>query len=158
MCRVRSPEPSLERSQETGVDGDYLGPVDAPREQGAAVCEVNAGPQVMIHARPSQGPGQPVGEAIVDLLFTTSAPGRIPIAAILGSGQAADHGIGAPASATLTASRTALFWGSNPPLLYSYCTGKIAWNTGQCFWSPKLLRRLCLMGGLPVGQSLFGRT
>lgn len=74
-----------------------------PREQGAAVCEVNAGPQLMIHARPSQGPGQPVGEAVVDLLFSTAAPGRIPIAAILGSGTAADHGSNATASATLTA-------------------------------------------------------
>ena len=74
-----------------------------PREQGAAVCEVNAGPQLMIHARPSQGPGQPVGEAVVDLLFSTAAPGRIPIAAILGSGTAADHGSNATASATRTA-------------------------------------------------------
>ena len=75
-----------------------------PREQGAAVCEVNAGPQLMIHARPSQGPGQPVGEAVVDLLFSTAAPGRIPIVVILGAGPVADHGSGATASATLTAS------------------------------------------------------
>jgi cyanophycin synthetase len=57
-----------------------------PREQGAAVCEVNAGPQLMIHAHPSQGPGQPVGDAVVDLLFSTGEPGRIPIVAILGEG------------------------------------------------------------------------
>jgi cyanophycin synthetase len=74
-----------------------------PREQGAAVCEVNAGPQLIIHAHPSQGPGQPVGEAIVDLLFSTAAPGRIPIVAMLGSGVAADRGSDATASATLTA-------------------------------------------------------
>lgn len=55
-----------------------------PREQGAAVCEVNAGPQLMIHANPSQGPGQPVGEAIVAELFGAGETGRIPIAAVMG--------------------------------------------------------------------------
>jgi len=55
-----------------------------PREQGAAVCEVNAGPQLMIHAHPSQGPGQPVGEAIVAELFRAGETGRIPIAAVMG--------------------------------------------------------------------------
>lgn len=54
-----------------------------PGEQGAAICEVNAGPQLMIHARPSSGPGQPVGEAVIDLLAGTGGVGRIPIAAIL---------------------------------------------------------------------------
>jgi cyanophycin synthetase len=51
-----------------------------PLEQGAAVCEVNAGPQLMIHAHPSSGPGQPVADLIVDLLCATAAPGRIPVA------------------------------------------------------------------------------
>lgn len=55
-----------------------------PREQGAAVCEVNAGPQLMIHANPSQGPGQPVGEAIAAELFNAGETGRIPIAAFMG--------------------------------------------------------------------------
>jgi cyanophycin synthetase len=55
-----------------------------PHEQGAAVCEVNAGPQLMIHARPSQGPGQPVGAAIVAELFAAGETGRIPIAAVMG--------------------------------------------------------------------------
>ena len=54
-----------------------------PGEQGAAICEVNAGPQLIIHARPSSGPGQPVGEAVIDLLAGTGGVGRIPIAAIL---------------------------------------------------------------------------
>ena len=109
-----------------------------PREQGAAVCEVNAGPQLMIHARPSQGPGQPVGEAVVDLLFSTAAPGRIPIAAILGSGTAADHGSGATVSATLTASilaRILLAAGGKPGLTCG--TGK--WLAGwQCTAEPNV--------------------
>jgi cyanophycin synthetase len=108
----------------------------SPREQGAAVCEVNAGPQLMIHARPSQGPGQPVGEAIVDLLFTTSAPGRIPIAAILGSGPAANQGT--PAPATLTArmlERILLAAGRAPGLTCG--TGK--WLAGwQCSAEPNV--------------------
>ena len=108
----------------------------SPREQGAAVCEVNAGPQLMIHASPSQGPGQPVGEAIVDLLFTTSAPGRIPIAAILGSGSAANQGTAAPA--TLTArmlERILLAAGRAPGLTCG--TGK--WLAGwQCSAEPNV--------------------
>ena len=65
-----------------------------PREQGAAVCEVNAGPQLMIHAHPSQGPGQPVGEAIVAELFSAGETGRIPTAAFMGrQGSAAAMGL-----------------------------------------------------------------
>ena len=109
-----------------------------PREQGAAVCEVNAGPQLMIHAHPSQGPGQPVGEAIVDLLFSTAAPGRIPIAAVLGSGMTADRGSGAPASAMLTArilERILLAAGRTPGLTCG--TGK--WLAGwQCSAEPSV--------------------
>ena len=75
----------------------------SPREQGAAVCEVNAGPQLMIHARPSQGPGQPVAEAIVEHLFSTGAPGRIPIVAILGTGLSANPGAAPLSAATRTA-------------------------------------------------------
>ena len=110
----------------------------SPREQGAAVCEVNAGPQLMIHAHPSQGPGQPVGEAIVDLLFSTAAPGRIPIAAMLGSGVAADRGSDATASATLTArilERILLAAGKTPGLTCG--TGK--WLAGwQCSAEPNV--------------------
>ena len=110
----------------------------SPREQGAAVCEVNAGPQLMIHAHPSQGPGQPVGEAIVDLLFSTAAPGRIPIAAVLGSGMTADRGSGAPASAMLTArilERILLAAGRTPGLTCG--TGK--WLAGwQCSAEPSV--------------------
>lgn len=61
-----------------------------PAEQGAKVCEVNAGPQLIIHAQPSRGPGQPVGEAIVDLLCETGPPGRIPVIAILTADPDAD--------------------------------------------------------------------
>jgi cyanophycin synthetase len=52
--------------------------------QGAMVCEVNAGPQLLIHAFPKAGPPQPVGEAIVEQLFAAGETGRIPFTAILG--------------------------------------------------------------------------
>ena len=53
-------------------------------EQGAKVCEVNAGPQLLIHSNPSTGPGVPVGKVIVDELFATGRDGRIPIAVLCG--------------------------------------------------------------------------
>jgi cyanophycin synthetase len=52
--------------------------------QGAAIVEVNAGPGLRMHLQPSEGSGQPVGEAIVDLLFGLQASGRIPIVAVTG--------------------------------------------------------------------------
>ena len=67
-----------------------------PDEQGAVVCEVNAGPQLMIHARPSEGPGQPVAEAVMDLLCATGAPGRIPIVAIVAETVSAAAGQDSP--------------------------------------------------------------
>jgi cyanophycin synthetase len=54
-------------------------------EQGAKVCEVNAGPQLLIHSNPSTGPGIPVGEAIVDELFAPGQTGRIPVAVLTGA-------------------------------------------------------------------------
>lgn len=103
----------------------------SPREQGAAVCEVNAGPQLMIHAHPSQGPGQPVAEAVVDLLFSTGAPGRIPIAAILGSGPSQNRESGAATAATVTAlaiERILLAAGRTPGLTCGAGTWLAGWQ------------------------------
>lgn len=57
-------------------------------EQGAKVCEVNAGPQLLMHAHPKDGPGQPVGSAIVDSLFAPGVDGRIPVVAVTGAAAA----------------------------------------------------------------------
>ncbi|MFM8635126.1 MAG: acetate--CoA ligase family protein [Planctomycetia bacterium] len=54
------------------------------REQGARVCEVNAGPQLLIHAYPEAGTGRPVGHEILATLFGDGETGRIPIIAMLG--------------------------------------------------------------------------
>jgi cyanophycin synthetase len=50
----------------------------------AAIVEVNAGPGLRMHLEPSEGQGQPVGEAIIDSLFPPQSNGRIPIVAITG--------------------------------------------------------------------------
>lgn len=52
--------------------------------QGGAVVEVNAGPGLRMHLEPSKGEPQPVGEAIVDLLFPPGEDGRIPVVAVTG--------------------------------------------------------------------------
>ncbi|MBI2827478.1 MAG: cyanophycin synthetase [Planctomycetia bacterium] len=54
-------------------------------EQGGVVVEVNAGPGLRMHLEPSSGKGQPVGEAIVDMMFPSGETGRIPVVAITGT-------------------------------------------------------------------------
>lgn len=54
-------------------------------EQGGAVIEVNASPGLLAHLKPLVGKPQPVGEAIVDRLFTSSDMGRIPLVAVSGT-------------------------------------------------------------------------
>jgi cyanophycin synthetase len=54
------------------------------REQGGAVIEVNAGPGLRMHLRPSHGSSRPVGRAIVDMMFPEMQTGRIPIVAVTG--------------------------------------------------------------------------
>ena len=53
--------------------------------QRAAVIEVNASPGLLSHIKPANGEGQPVGKAIMDLLFAPKADGRIPMVGITGT-------------------------------------------------------------------------
>jgi len=53
-------------------------------EQGAAIVEVNAGPGLLMHLKPAAGVAQPVGQAIMDHLFTGEPNGRIPLIGITG--------------------------------------------------------------------------
>lgn len=55
-----------------------------PGPQAARICEVNAGPQLLIHAQPSAGPPRPVGDEIVAELFAAGATGRIPVVVLVG--------------------------------------------------------------------------
>lgn len=54
-------------------------------EQGGAIVEVNAGPGLLMHLKPADGPARPVGEAIVNHLFPGTTNGRIPIVGVTGS-------------------------------------------------------------------------
>ncbi|WP_025918233.1 cyanophycin synthetase [Herminiimonas sp. CN] len=56
-------------------------------EQGGAIVEVNAGPGLLMHLKPADGPARPVGRAIVDHLFpaTQNSNGRIPVVGVAGS-------------------------------------------------------------------------
>jgi cyanophycin synthetase len=53
--------------------------------QGGVFVEVNAGPGLLMHLRPSVGTPQPVGEAIVESLFPSGQNGRIPIVCVTGT-------------------------------------------------------------------------
>jgi len=68
-----------------GVDlvaEDISRPLD---EQRAAIVEVNAGPGLLMHLKPSEGKPRPVGQAIVEHLFKPEDTGRIPIVGITGT-------------------------------------------------------------------------
>lgn len=54
-------------------------------EQGGAIVEVNAGPGLLMHLKPSSGTPRPVGEAIVNHLFPGTCQGQIPLVGITGS-------------------------------------------------------------------------
>src|SRR5574343_930817 len=52
-------------------------------DQRGAIVEVNAGPGLLMHLRPSAGTPRPVGEAIVDYLFPPEQDFNLPIVGIL---------------------------------------------------------------------------
>ncbi|MFL9925108.1 cyanophycin synthetase [Herbaspirillum lusitanum] len=54
-------------------------------EQRGAIVEVNAGPGLLMHLKPSEGKPRPVGQAIVANLFKEGENGRIPIVGITGT-------------------------------------------------------------------------
>ncbi len=59
------------------------------KEQGGAILEVNAGPGLLMHLKPTSGTPRPVGMAIADHLFPHSEDGpragRIPLVGIAGT-------------------------------------------------------------------------
>ena len=68
-----------------GVDlvvEDVSRPLD---EQQGAIVEVNAGPGLLMHLKPSEGKPRPVGNAIIDHLFKPEDTGRIPVVGITGT-------------------------------------------------------------------------
>ena len=87
--------PSIARAVETAADvvgldiaGIDLVIEDISRplaEQRGAIVEVNAGPGLLMHLKPSAGTPQPVGAAIVGHLFPDGDSGRIPVVGIAGT-------------------------------------------------------------------------
>ncbi len=54
-------------------------------ENGGGIIEVNAAPGFRMHLAPSEGIGRNVAEHVIDMLFPTGTPARIPIFAITGT-------------------------------------------------------------------------
>jgi cyanophycin synthetase len=55
------------------------------KDQGGAICEVNAGPGFRMHTHPTEGHPQDVARPVLNLLFPSGSPSRIPITAITGT-------------------------------------------------------------------------
>lgn len=53
--------------------------------QGGAIVEVNAGPSLLMHIKPGVGKPRPVGQAIVNNLFSAQQSGRVPLVGVSGS-------------------------------------------------------------------------
>lgn len=66
---------------------DFLTPDIAVsyKENGGAICEVNAAPGFRMHTAPSEGRPRDVAGPVIDMLFPPGTPFRIPIAAITGT-------------------------------------------------------------------------
>ena len=54
-------------------------------EQGGGVVEVNAAPGLRMHLNPSYGKSQPVGDAIISMMYPRPENGRIPVVAVSGT-------------------------------------------------------------------------
>ncbi len=68
-----------------GVDFLTTDITQSYRDNGGAICEINAGPGMRMHISPSEGQGRDVGGAVMDMLFPAGSPSRIPIAALTGT-------------------------------------------------------------------------
>lgn len=55
------------------------------RETGGGICEVNAGPGFRMHVAPSEGESRDVAGPVIDMLFPSEQPSRIPVAAVTGT-------------------------------------------------------------------------
>ena len=55
------------------------------KEIGGGICEINAAPGFRMHVAPSEGKPRDVAGPVIDLLFPSDSPSRIPIAAITGT-------------------------------------------------------------------------
>lgn len=90
VCHPDNREMAVRAAATIGLDicgVDFLTP-DISRsykEVGGAICECNAGPGFRMHVAPSQGKARDVSGKVIDMLFSSETPTRIPIAAITGT-------------------------------------------------------------------------
>jgi cyanophycin synthetase len=66
---------------------DFLSPniAESYRRVGGGICEVNAAPGFRMHVAPSEGTPRDVASPVIDMLFPSGSPSRVPIAAITGT-------------------------------------------------------------------------
>ena len=66
---------------------DFLIPdiTESYKQVGGGICEVNAAPGFRMHVAPSEGTPRDVAGPVIDMLFPTGTPSRVPIAAITGT-------------------------------------------------------------------------
>ncbi|MEO7251683.1 MAG: cyanophycin synthetase, partial [Arenimonas sp.] len=66
---------------------DFLIPdiTESYKSIGGGICEVNAAPGFRMHVAPSEGTPRDVAGPVIDMLFPSGSPSRVPIAAITGT-------------------------------------------------------------------------
>ena len=68
-----------------GVDFLSTNIAESYKTIGGGICEVNAAPGFRMHVAPSEGKSRDVAGPVIDMLFPSGAPSRVPIAAITGT-------------------------------------------------------------------------
>jgi cyanophycin synthetase len=68
-----------------GVDFLSTNITESYRAIGGGICEVNAAPGFRMHVAPSEGTSRDVAGPMIDMLFPSGTPSRVPIAAITGT-------------------------------------------------------------------------
>src|SRR5512139_584266 len=68
-----------------GVDFLSTDITQSYREIGGGICEVNAAPGFRMHVAPSEGTPRDVAGPVIDMLFPSGSPSRVPVAAVTGT-------------------------------------------------------------------------
>jgi cyanophycin synthetase len=68
-----------------GVDFLSTNIAESYKSHGGGICEVNAAPGFRMHVAPSEGTPRDVAGPVIDMLFPSGTPSRVPIACITGT-------------------------------------------------------------------------
>ena len=55
------------------------------KDNGAGICEVNAGPGFRMHVAPSEGKPRDIAAKVIEMMFPPGTPSRVPVAALTGT-------------------------------------------------------------------------